>query len=196
LSLKRFRYTTLEPLVQRHLSVQEDEDTALLCKRLRAARRRGYLTRGEFVEACRWKSARAIHHVRSNTHHRVRAATGAVLATRNEAARIEALLGLKGVSVPMASAVLMFLDPSRYGVIDIRVWQLLHAAGAVSENAKGTHFSVSQWLQFLGILRHLSSRLGVRARDIERTLFNVHKARQEGTLYEPRQLRKEKTRRS
>jgi len=83
----------------------------------------------------------------------------------------------------MASAVLMFLDPKRYGVIDIRAWQLLHAERAVSENAKGTKFTLKQWLQFLGILRRLSSRLGVTARAVELTLFNVHKARQEGTLY-------------
>jgi uncharacterized protein YdhG (YjbR/CyaY superfamily) len=108
------------------------------------------------------------------------------LATRNEAARLEALVALKGVSVPMASAVLMFLDPRRYGVIDIRTWQLLHDVGEVSENQKGTHFTVKQWLQFLGILRQLSSRLGVTARQVELTLFNVHKDRQEGTLYAAR----------
>jgi len=86
----------------------------------------------------------------------------------------------------MASAILMFLDPRRYGVIDIRAWQLLNAVGAVSENEKGTNFTLKHWLQFLRILRDLSSRLGVTAREIELTLFNVHRERQEGTLYEAR----------
>jgi hypothetical protein len=96
----------------------------------------------------------------------------------------------------MASAILMFLDPRRYGVIDIRAWQLLYAVGAVSENKEGTSFTLKHWLQFLGILRQLASRLGVTARAVELTLFNVHKAHQEGTLYEPWELRKEKARRS
>jgi hypothetical protein len=96
----------------------------------------------------------------------------------------------------MASAILMFLDPKRYGVIDIRAWQLLHAVGAVTGNEKGVSFTLGHWLQFLGILRQLASRLGVTAREVELTLFNVHRARQEGTLYEPRQLLKEKARRS
>jgi hypothetical protein len=182
--LTRFRRKSLEPLVRQHLSLQEDEGTALLCSRFRAARRRGYLTQAEFVAACRWKSPRAIKHIRSNTHQRVRAATGAALATRSEPDRLAALLQLKGVSVPTASAVLMLLDPKRYGVIDIRVWQVLHAVGAVNENPKGTHFRVAHWLQFLAILRRLSSRLGVTARAIERTLFDVHRARPEGRLYE------------
>src|SRR6185436_5539613 len=98
--------------------------------------------------------------------------------------RLEALLQLEGVSVAMASAVLMLLDPKRYGVIDIRVWQFLYATGAVSENEKGVHFSLKNWLQFLAILRRLSTRLHVTARGIERTLFNLHKAHQEHRLYE------------
>ena len=173
----------LESLVRKPLGGPDDEDTAALCRRFRAARRRGYLTKGEFVDACVWKSPRPIRYVRANTHHRVRAATSAVLATRDEGLRLDALLSLKGVSVPMASAILMFLDPKRYGVIDIRAWQLLYAERVVTDNAKGTKFTLEQWLQFLGILRRLASRLGVTARAVELTLFNVHKARQEGTLY-------------
>jgi thermostable 8-oxoguanine DNA glycosylase len=184
MGLRRLRGKALEPLVRKHLPAREDEETAELCRRLRAARRRGYLTVGELVAACRWKSPRPIRYIRANSHHRVRAATCAALATRSEALRLEALLRLDGVSVPTASAVLMLLDPKRYGVIDIRVWQLLHAVGAVTENRKGSHFSTGQWLQFLSILRHLSSRLGVTAREVELTLWSVHKARQEGRLYE------------
>ena len=97
---------------------------------------------------------------------------------------MEALLQLQGVSVPMASALLTLLDPKRYGVIDIRVWQLLHAIGAVGENPRGAQFSLKNWLQFLVILRHHASRLRVTARDIERTLFDAHRAHQQGTLYE------------
>ena len=183
MALKRRRYGSLSSLVRRHLSVSDDERTTLLCRKLRAAKRRGYLTKGELVAVCRWKSARAINRIRANNHHRIRAATGAALATRSEQRRLEALVQLEGVSVPMASAVLMLVDPKRYGVIDTRVWQLLHAVGAVSENRKGTHFSLENWLQFLSIVRGLSSRLQVSARAIERTLFDVHKANQENRLY-------------
>jgi hypothetical protein len=181
--LKRGKYGSLNSLVRRHLSVEEDERTTLLSRKLRAAKIRGYLTKGELESVCRWKSARAINRVRVNKKHRIKLATTAALTARSEDVRLEALLQLKGVSVPMASAVLMLLDPKRYGVIDIRVWQLLHAVGAVSENPQGLKFSVKHWLQFLAILRRLSSRLGVSARAVERTLFEVHKANQEDTLY-------------
>jgi hypothetical protein len=183
--LKRLPHRDLEVLIRAHLSAREDEPTALLSRRLRAAKRRGYLTQGELVAVCRWKSARAIQHIRANTHHRVRAATLAALATRDEPARLAALLQLKGVSVPMASAILTLLDPKRYGVIDIRVWQLLHEVGAVRENRRGAGFSSHHWLQFLATLRHFASRLRVTARAVERTLFDVHRAHQRGRLYDP-----------
>ena len=184
MALKRLLYEGLEPLIREHLSLEEDERTALLCAELRSARRRGYLRKAELEAVCRWKSARAIAHIRANDHRRVRAATGAALATRSERGRMEALLQLQGVSVPMASAILTLIDPKRYGVIDIRVWQLLYAVGAVGENRRGLAFSLKNWLQFLAILRHHSARLGVAARDVERALFDAHRANQERTLYE------------
>jgi len=182
-ALERRQYGSLNSLVRRHLSAEEDEGTTLLSRKLRAASRRGYLTQGELAAVCRWKSSRAIQHIRANNYYRVRSATAAAMATTSEKRRLEALLQLKGVSVPMASAVLMLLYPWRYGVIDIRVWQLLHGVGAVSGNRRGTGFSLANWLQFLSIVRDLSSRLKVSARAVERTLFDVHKANQDGRLY-------------
>jgi hypothetical protein len=173
----------LLPLIRRHLKAEEDEATALLCRRLRAAARRGYLTASELEAACRWKSPRAIHHVRANTPKRIRAATAAALGARSEDARLQALLGLRGVSVPTASAVLTLTDPRRYGVIDIRVWQLLHARGVVTRNAPGVGLSAGNWREFLGVIRHFARTLRVRARDVERTLFDAHRARQQGRLY-------------
>ena len=169
--------------VRLHLSAKEDAGTRALSRRLRAGRRRGYLTKGELIAACRWKSPRSAPHVRANTHHRIRAATAAALSTRDEAARLESLVRLSGVSVPTASAILTLLDPGRYGVIDIRVWQLLHAAGEVGTNRDGVGFGTRNWLQFLAILRARAARLRVGARTVERTLFEMHRARQRGTLY-------------
>ena len=176
-------YARLETVIRRHLSTEEDAGTARLCRDLRDARARGYLTRSELVAVCRWKSPRAIHHVRANSPKRVRAATASALGTRSEPRRLESLLRLQGVSVPMASAVLTAIDPRRYGVIDIRVWQLLHATGAVTKNARGVGLTLDNWCEFLAIIRDLSRRLRVSARDVERTLFDIHVAFQSGRLY-------------
>lgn len=77
----------------------------------------------------------------------------------------------------------MLVGPQRYGVIDIRVWQLLHKLGTVRKNPSGVAFSFRNWCQFLKIVRHFASKFGVTARDVERTLFLVHKQYQAGRLY-------------
>ena len=95
-------------------------------------------------------------------------------------------MALRGVSVPMASSILMLVDPRRYGVIDIRVWQLLYTIGVVTKNPAGVGFSFDNWRQFLMILRTFAKRFNVKARDIERTLFWAHGKHQKGRLYATR----------
>jgi hypothetical protein len=181
--LRELPYEKLEPLIRDHLCHEESEDTAALIERLRPARRRGYLTPKELEEICRWKSARAIHHVKANTAKRIRAATSTALNTRSEMRRLEALTTLSGVSIPMASAVLMLLDPKRYGVIDMRVWQLMYKVGAVKKNPRGTGFTFQNWYQFLMIIRYFARKFGVSARLVERALFLAHKEYQAGRPY-------------
>jgi len=183
MALKKLPYRKLDVLLRRYLSTEEDAKTAALICELRQARVRGYLTSTELEKVCRWKSARAIRLIRNNSATLIRAATGRMLATRSERRRLEILRTLQGVSVPMASALLTLLDPRRYGVLDIRVWQLLHAMGAVRKKPGGVGFDFNNWYQFLMIIRDFAKKLHVGARDIERSLFLAHRAHQAGTLY-------------
>lgn len=47
------------------------------------------------------------------------------LGASDEARRILHLYRLRGVRIPVASAFLTLVDLEQFGVIDIRVWQLL-----------------------------------------------------------------------
>jgi hypothetical protein len=58
---------------------------------------------------------------------------------------MEHLLALDGVSVPVASAILTLLDPRRYGVLDIRAWQMLSMLGA-GNGRRGFTVSMEQYL--------------------------------------------------
>lgn len=97
---------------------------------------------------------------------------------------MELLTSLKGVSVPTASAILTLIDPERYGVLDIRVWQLLFAIDSVSRNPRGRGFTFTQWHQYLGELRHYAREFAVSARAVELTLFKYHRKIQRGRLYD------------
>ena len=183
MALKKIPYGKTFLLIKHYLSAEEEAGAAQLIRRLRGVRTRGYLTPTELEAVCRWKSARAIQQIKRNSYSQVRGATRRALATRSERRRLEELITLHGVSVPMASAILMLCDPIRYGVIDIRVWQLLHAAGAVSKKPRGVGFNFNNWYQFLMIIRYFSKKVGVTARNIERTLFLAHKDHQRSPLY-------------
>ena len=181
--LRRLTYPTLEALLARELVREEDPGTAALIRALAPVRRRGSFTRAEFRRMCRWKSPRARLLWEKNSAGRIRAVSRAVLATRDEQQRMELLTALTGVGVPMASAILTLIDPRRYGVLDIRAWQLLFAIRSVDANRRGQGFTIAQWLAFLTALRTHARRLGVSARTVEYTLFRCHVKFQTGTLY-------------
>ncbi len=181
--LRRLRSTTLEALLRAELVREEHPATAALIRDLAGVRARGVFTREEFRRMCRWKSPRARRLWEVNSAARVRAVARAVLATRSERRRMQLLTSLRGVGVPIASAILTLVDPRRYGVLDIRAWQLLFALHSVAANPRGQGFTIAQWQQYLSALRHHARRLGVTARAIEYTLFECHRKFQQGTLY-------------
>lgn len=176
-------YTRLQHLIGLHLTIKEDPETQELIDELSNVRKRGCLNKPELVKICRWKSPRGIGHIQKNRDPIIRKITKEALATRTEQGKMKLLTSLKGVSIPMASAILMLTNPKRYGVIDIRVWQLLYKMGTVSTNADGAGFNFNQWYRFLKIIRYFAKKYKVGARDIERTLFKVHVKYQRGRLY-------------
>ena len=178
------KYRTLIELLAHELVPEEYAKTADLMRRLRHVKRDKILTKAELAAICKWKSPRAIHHIEANPPAKIKTITRKALSTRSERKKIEYLTQLQGVSLPMASAILTLIDPKRYGVIDIRVWQLLFAINAVKKNPKGVGFTFKNWYQYLCKLRYHAKKLGVSVRTVERTLFHYHKEIQDGVLYD------------
>lgn len=182
--LKKIRYKNLDLLIKKNLSTLEDSDTEELIKNLQAAKARGWLLKSELKEVCYWKSPRAIRHIESNSRQKIKYHTSIAFSTRSEQEKIERLTSLNGVSIPMASSILMLTNPQRYGVIDIRVWQLLFVMGTMRTNPRGVNFNFKEWYRLLVILRYFSKKHRVSVRDIERTIFLVHQKYQDGLLYQ------------
>ena len=133
---------------------------------------------------CRWKSPRPTRHYARNSAATIRAVSRAVLSSRSERRRLELLTELRGVSVPVASAILTLIDPARYGVIDIRVWKLLLGFKAVSGSPRGRGFGFRHWDDYLRTLRARAKRLRMPVRTVEYTLFQRHRELQHGRLYD------------
>ena len=182
--LRAVPYRSLRALLRRELLTEEHAGTADLTRRLAHVKAAGRFTRAEFLAMCRWKSPRSRRHYERNTAATIRRVSRAALATRNERERMILLIALPGVSVATASAILTLIDPGRYGVLDVRCWQLLFRIRSVAGNARGRAFTVSQWEQYLERLRGHARALGVSARMIEYTLFHCHRKLQRGRLYD------------
>jgi hypothetical protein len=150
---------------------------------LRHAKKDKVISKADLINICRWKSPRAIRHIKFNRPGTVKALTRKALSTRSEQKRIDHLTQLRGVKLPMASAILTLVNPKRYGVIDIRVWQLLYAIKSVTKKPKGVNFNFKDWYHYLCKLQFYAKELEVPIRTIERTLFLYHKKLQKGTLY-------------
>lgn len=137
---KNFPYKTLHILLTKNLDKEVHEGTKKLIKDLRAVRKRGFLTKDELIEICRWKSPRAKWWILSNTPQSVKHFTKKAFMCKDEKEKMATLTVLHGVSVPMASAILMLTNPKRYGVIDVRVWEIIYQLGMVSTNRRATNF--------------------------------------------------------
>ena len=182
--LNKLPYKNLGLLIKKHYSKNEHLQTAELIKKLLPVKKRGWLNKDELIEICRWKSPRAIWHIKSNNQTLIKKQTHLAFSTRSEELKIFELTKLKGVSIPMASAILMLTNPKRYGVIDIRVWEVLFAMGSVKTNPNGINFKFNEWYKYLMIIRYQATKIKVSARNIERTLFIVHQENQAGNLYQ------------
>ena len=173
---------SIEKVLNLQLRKTPDPATDLIC-RLNHIKQQAYFNRREFIEMCSWKSPRPRRFYESNSAAGIRRVSAKVFAAKSEKEKAELLTSLKGVAIPTASAILTLTDPQDYGVIDIRVWQLLYRCGAVRTRPSGTGFSFDDWLEYLERLRCWAARFDVKARDVERALFDYHKENQEGTLY-------------
>jgi hypothetical protein len=176
-------YKDIKGLIKARLKNDEDKETRDLINKLKDVIHRGYFTGEEFLKMGTWKSPRPKKWYEANSEKDIKKISKNVFSTDFERRRVELLTKLKGVSIPTASAILMLTNPQIYGVIDIRVWQVLHTYGSVKVNPTGTNFSFNNWYNYLMKIRYFAESFNATVRDIERTIFYYHREKYEGKLY-------------
>jgi hypothetical protein len=132
---------------------------------------RGYVSKDELLEMCRWKSPRTRSHCARNDDDFVRETTGIALSTSCERLRIEVLTLLRGVHWPTASVLLHFTHRERYPILDFRaLW---------SANAKvPQQYTFEFWQAYTLFSRQLADRCFVDMRTLDRALWQYSKERQ------------------
>jgi len=115
----------------------------------------------------RWKSPRSITKVRRNSAAEVAKALTAGGQGQTDGAAVRALVALYGVGVPIASAILTVIDPSRYTIIDVRALEAL--------GVHATYPNVDFYLRYVACCRELAAESGVDLRTLDRAMWQWSK---------------------
>ena len=153
----------------------DDDDDVLALGR--AVRERGHYTVEEFRRVCRWKTSRSAPLVAQNGSASVEESTRVALSDGSgERERVEALLSLRGVGWPTASALLHLVYPERYPILDKRA---LHALGVVDAPSR---YGFAYWESYVTEYRRLVEASGVDGRTLDQALWQWSRE-QGGALY-------------
>ena len=161
----------------------EDEKTKTIFKMSKNIIENGFLNKKELIKILKWKSPRPLRFYNQNEENDIIYITKLAFSQKDDALCIHILSALKGVNYPSASAILMFYNPDRFPVLDIRVWKQLYKCNLVNENPRGINFTLDQWRKYLTVIRDLSLQYNLSARQIEKRIFDFDKLNQKGTLY-------------
>jgi len=133
------------------------------------ARKEGFLTKSLFVRLGRWKSVRQTPSYESNDEATIRDATARAFAATDERNAISALTALRGVALRTATAVLHWMRPDLYPILDVRV---VAALGKPQPRYEDVDF----YLEIAKEVRSLAQRHGLDLRTIDRALWAWQKS--------------------
>jgi hypothetical protein len=121
-----------------------------------------------FQAIVKWKSNRSIGLAQRNDPADVRDALRLAVSAKTERAAVAVLTGLRGVKVPVASAILTAIKPDQFTVIDYRALESLGISKTV--------LSVEFYLDYLAGCRRLARAHKVSLRTLDRALWQWSKS--------------------
>lgn len=137
-----------------------------------SVKERGYLSFDDFYEICMWKSTRQKQRYIENKNS-IKKISERALAEKDEVRKIKIFRDeLKGVGIPMASAILTVVFPEKYAIIDVRCLEILKER---FNSEIGKSISIKTWLKYLDIMRKLANENNITPRELDMALFAMHK---------------------
>jgi hypothetical protein len=147
-------------------AVERDLETKIETVISPGVRERGYFTREEFLDICRWKTARSKSRCEGNDEGFIIEATRAALSATQEELRIGILRLLGGVEWPTASVLLHFGHKDRYPILDFRALQSLGIP-------KPPPYDFEFWWSYVEACRRLAGNHSMR--EFDRALWEYSK---------------------
>jgi hypothetical protein len=110
-----------------------------------------------------WKSSRPKSQIKANDARDVIEALRIAGSVEHDRTAVAVLCGLRGIGVPMASAILTAINRKRFTVID---WRALK-----SLNVKKSWLTIDDYLDYLTYCRKRAKQHRVSLRDLDRALW-------------------------
>lgn len=160
----------IKPMLQDGVNDNELRDLLSRFSTIRATRQPLYLTANDFEVILAWKLrsqyGRQKQLRRANTEEVIRTVTGVGLTITHPEPdyelelRVGLLCTLRGVAVPVASAILTLVFPETYGVIDFRAWRQVFGK-------ERSGFTISDYKRYLNAIRPLARELGYTVQEVD-----------------------------
>jgi hypothetical protein len=100
----------------------------------------------------------------------IRKITYCVFKINDDRLRLKLLCCIDGVGNAIASTILSFYNPKKYGILDIHSWRELFG-----KEPKDVFSNTKHTMKFFQKLREISSETQLSCRDIEKALFKKNK---------------------
>lgn len=124
----------------------------------------GEISLGSLDAIIKWKSSRPLGMIRTdNTSEEIIEALHVTVRAEQARTAMGVLCGLRGVAVPMASAILTAIYPDHYTIID---WRTLKALGI-----RKSSLSIDNYLQYLKFCKAMAAELEIPLRDLDQALW-------------------------
>ncbi len=154
--------------------LKQTQDLKLKLANVRASHQPLYLQLNEFEDILHWKLGKQYWrneaYRKDNTEEIVRVVTQASFAIAHADPDYEIdlktgiLCTLRGVGVPVASAILALIFPEKYAVIDFRVWWRIF-------DERRENFSIMDYKKYLKEIRKLSVVLNWQPQKVDRAIW-------------------------
>ena len=161
-----------EPLYAEEEEMYEEEVARL--ESLPAAFEEDEWTREDLEWIIEWKvrvfTKPTLKHLNKNDDEEIRAQIEKAVHDSSIRSKVEALTSLTGIGVPVASAILLFINPDRFTVIDERAWNVLQETGYLGQELSDDP-TADEYLMYLGACWTLANEYDVSLRTLDRALW-------------------------
>jgi len=172
-NLKLYNGKTIELIKDFIEAHPEEEKTRKTIDIGQTIRKQGYAKMEQLLELVKWKFPISIRHVNfpNNSEDDVKVLTSLALKeSYSDSQRIRILLGLTGVKVRMASAILTLIFPNSFGTFDVNAREALESLDLINKDEL-SGFNLQDYLTYLILIRKISEHIHCSPRDVDRALY-------------------------